>query len=162
MKELIHQESGTSNLQQLISIPEPLLSKPVLRIQLPQWDLIIMPFIMVMLRSTLNIFQFNITLKMLQIHTPLRSNQLFVIKWTIYWNSSTLNMMTIFWILTSKFFRIDCWLPLLQNVIQSLLCCFIIMAYRMYQSQIPCLIFLCLSQPGPLWNWIVETWDMTK
>ena len=42
-------------------------------------------------------------------------------KWTISWNSSTQNMMQILWMLTSRCFRLDCWSPLLQNFIQSLL-----------------------------------------
>ena len=44
-----------------------------------------------------------------------------IMKWTISWNSSTQNMMQILWMLTSRSFRLDCWLPLLQNFIQSLL-----------------------------------------
>ena len=32
----------------------------------------------------------------------------------------------------------------------------------MLQSQIECHTFLCLSQPRPLWNWLMETGDITK
>ena len=32
----------------------------------------------------------------------------------------------------------------------------------MLQSQIACHTFLCLSPPRPLWNWIMETQDITK
>ena len=37
-----------------------------------------------------------------------------MMKWAIFWNSSTHNMMNIFWVFTSRFFRLDLWLPLLK------------------------------------------------
>ena len=32
----------------------------------------------------------------------------------------------------------------------------------MFLSQFSCHTFLCLSQPRPLCNWLMEAWDMTK
>ena len=107
-----------------------------------------MALIMVMLRFTLNIFQLNLTLNMFHIQTPIRSNQLMIIKCTISCNSSTQNMMMIFWMLTSKCFRLYWWSPLLQNFIQYLLCCFINTENQMLQSQISCHTFLCFPQPN--------------
>ena len=43
-----------------------------------------------------------------------------------------------------------------------LLCCFIKTEEQMLQSQIACHTFLCMSQPKPLWNWLMETRDITK
>ena len=148
--QMNHQESGTANLQKLTSNPGPLLPTPALWFQLSWGDLIIMPWIMVMLRFILKIFQFNLTLNMFKIHTPLRLNQSTMMKWTISWNSSTQNIMHILWMLTSRCFRLDWWSPLLQNFIQSLLYYFIKTEEKMLQSQILCQIFLCLSQPRPL------------
>ena len=125
MIKIIHQESGSANLQKLTLNPVPLQPKPVLWFQLSWRDLIIMPFIMVIFRFTLNSFHFNITLNLYQIQKPLESNQLLMIEWTISWNYSTQNTMMIFCMLTSVCFRIDYWSPLLQSFIQSLLCCFI-------------------------------------
>ena len=70
--QMSHQESGKANLQQLISNPGFLLPKPLLWFNLSWEELIIMSLIMVMLRFTLKSFQFNITLNLLQIQTPLR------------------------------------------------------------------------------------------
>ena len=64
-----------------------------------------------MLRFTLKSFYLNLTINLLQIHTPLQSNQLIIMKWTISWNYYTQNMMIIFWILTFICFRIYWWLP---------------------------------------------------
>ena len=97
-----HQESGTANLQNLNSNPVPLLPKPFLSFKLSWGDLIIMSLIMVMLRFTLHIFQFNLTLNIFHIQTPLQSNQLMMMKWNISCNYSTENMMMIFWMLNSR------------------------------------------------------------
>ena len=70
--------------------------------------------------------------------------------------------MKIFWMLTSRFFKLYWWSPLLKIFIQYLLCCFINMEVRMLQSKIACHTFLCLYQPRPLWNWLMETRDMPK
>ena len=64
--------------------------------------------------------------------------------------------------LTFRCFRLDWWSPLLQNVIQSLLCCFINMKELMLQSQIACQTFTCLSQSSPLRNWLMGNRDMPK
>ena len=98
----IHQESGTSNFKNITSNPGLLLPKPTLWFQLSWGDLIIIPLIMVMLRFTLKSFQLNITLNLFQIQKPLLSNQLMTMKLTISRNSSTNNMMNIFWMLTSR------------------------------------------------------------
>ena len=110
-----------------------------------------------MLRFTLNIFQLNLTMNMFHIHTPLQSNQSMIMKWTISWNSSIQNIMMIFWMLSFRWFRLDKWSTLLQNVIQSLRYCFIKIYDRLLQLKIECYTFLCLYQPRPLWNWIMET-----
>ena len=117
---------------------------------------------MVMLIFAFHSFLLDLTLNMFHIHTPLWSNQLMMIKCNIYCNSSTQNMMMIFWILTSRCFGICWWLTLLKNVMQSLLFFFINMEERMFLSQIACHGFLCLSQPRPLWNCILETRDIPK
>ena len=157
-----HQESGTANLQNLNSNTGPLLPKPILSFKISWGDLIILPLIMVILRFNLQSFQLNITLNMFQIHTPLLLNQSMMTKWTISWNFPTRNMMMIFWMLTSRCFRIDCWSPLLQKLIQNLLCCFKNIEERMLQSQISGHTFLCLSQPRSLWNWLMGTRYMPK
>ena len=105
--QLIHQESGKDNLQQLTSNTGCLPPKPVLRFHILWVDLITIPLIMVMLSFTLQSFHSNLTLNMFQIQTPLISNQLMMMKWTISWNYSTHNTMMVFWILTSRSFRID-------------------------------------------------------
>ena len=117
---------------------------------------------MAMLKFPLHIFQLSLTMHQLQIQTPLQLNKLMMMKWIISWNSSIQNMMKIFWMLTSKFFRLDWRSPLLQNFIHYLLCYFIKMGEQILQSQIVCHTFLCLSQPRPLWNWLMETWDTPK
>ena len=89
-------------------------------------------------------------------------NKFMMIKWIISWNSSTQNMLMIFWMLTFRCFRIYWWSPLLKIFMQSLLCCFINMEERMFQSQISCHTFLCLYQPKPLWNWLMEIQDTPK
>ena len=159
---MIHQESGTTNLQQLASNLVLLLPTPAQWFQLSWEDLIIIPFIMVILRFTLQSFQLNITMNQLQIYTPFQINPLMMMKWTISYNSTIHNIMKTFWVLTSRCFRIDYWLPLLQHFIHYLLCCFIKIEERMLQSQIICHTFLCLSRPRPLQNWLVETQDMPK
>ena len=67
MNQLIHQDSGTANLQQLTSNPVPLLPTSDLWFQLSWVDLIIMTLIMVILKFTLQIFQFNLTMNQFQI-----------------------------------------------------------------------------------------------
>ena len=62
----------------------------------------------------------------------------------------------------STCFRLDWWVPLLQNFIPSLLCYFTHTEKRIFQLQIACHTFLCLPQPRPLWNWLMETRDMPK
>ena len=125
MNQMIHQESGTANLQYLTSNPGPLLPKPVLWFHLSWGDLIILSLIMVILRFVIHSFQLNLTLNLFQIQTPLQSNQWVMMKYTISWNYFTHNMMIIFWVLTSICYRLDWCSPLLQNFIHSLLCCFI-------------------------------------
>ena len=117
---------------------------------------------MVMLRFTLQSFQLNLNLNLFQIQTPLQLNQLMIMKWTIYWNYFIKNTMKIFWVLTSICFRLDCWSPLLQNCIQSILCCFINMEEQMLHSQVSYHTFLCFSQTRPLQKWLMETRYMTK
>ena len=111
---------------------------------------------MMMLKFILQIFQLNLSLNQFQIQTPLQLNQLMMMKWIIYCNSYIQNMMNVFCMLTSRCFNIDWWLPLLQNFIHSLLCCFVKTEERMLQSQIACHTFLCLSQSRPPLNWIIE------
>ena len=79
-----------------------------------------MPLIMVMLRFALQSFQLSLTLNQFQIHTPLQLNQLMIMKWNIYWNYSIQNMTKIFWMLTSIYFRLNWWFPLLKSFIESL------------------------------------------
>ena len=107
MNQLNHQEIETVNLHQLPSNTEPLLSKPVLWFQLSWGDLIKIPLTMVILVFTLQSFQFDLTMNMFQIETPLQSNQFIMIKFTISYNSSTCNRMMIFWMLTSILFRLE-------------------------------------------------------
>ena len=78
-----------------------------------------MPLILVMLRFTLQSFQLNLSLNLFQIQTPLQSNQLMTMKWTISWDSFTKNMMRIFWMLTSRCLRIDWWSSLLKMIAVS-------------------------------------------
>ena len=121
-----------------------------------------MPLIMLMLKFTLQIFHFNLTLNQFQIQTPLQLNQLMVMKCIISYNSSIQNMINIFWMLTSRRFKLDWWSPLLQKFIESLLCWFTNMEELMLQSHIVCHIFPCFSQPSPLWNWLMETRYVSK
>ena len=71
MNQLIHQESGTSNLHKFTSETGTLLQKPVLWFWIPQGDLIIMELIMVMLRFTLQSIHLDLPMTMLQIRTRL-------------------------------------------------------------------------------------------
>ena len=64
MNQLSHQESGTYNLQKLTSNTGTLLPTPALWFQVSWVDFIIMPLKIVMLRFTLHIFQFNLTLNL--------------------------------------------------------------------------------------------------
>ena len=125
MNQMNHQYNGTSNLRQFTSNPGPILPKPTLWFQLSWVGLIIMPLIMVMLRFTLKSFQLSLNRNQFQIHTPLRLNKLMTMKCIISWNYFIQNTMKIFWMLTSIYFKLDWWLPLLKNFIHSLLCCFI-------------------------------------
>ena len=141
------QYSLTANLQHHISNLGPLIPETYLWFQLSWGDLIIIPLIMVMLRCTLQNFHLNLTLNLLQIQTPIPLNQLVMVKCAISFNSSTQSMIKIFWVLTSRLFVIYRWLPLLQNFIQYLLCCFINMEEQMLQSQIACHTFyVCHNQ----------------
>ena len=63
---------------------------------------------------------------------------------------------------TSRWFKIDWWMPPLQNFIPYLLCCLINMEERVLQSQIGCHTFPCLYQPRPQSNWLIEKQEMTK
>ena len=155
MNQPIHQDIITANLNQITSNPGPLLTKPVLWFHISSGDLIIIPLIMVILRFTLQSFHLNLTLNLFHIQTPLWSNQLVIMRWTILCNYSTKNTMVIFWMLTSRWLSINWWSPLLQIFIQSLLYFFIYMDEQMFQSQISCHTFLYLSQPSPLWNWLM-------
>ena len=150
INQMNHQESVASNLQQLTSNPLPLHPTPALWYQLSWGEIIIMPLIIVVLKSHFRIFWLNLTLNQFQVQTPLRLNQLIMIKWIISWNSSIQNMMHIFWMLTSIIFNLEWWLLVLQNSIQSQLCCLINMEEQMLQLQIACHTFLCLSQPRTL------------
>ena len=161
-KQMNHQESGTANLHQINSNTRPILQKSALWFQISQGELIIMPLIILMLKSPPQSFQLNSTLNPSQIQTPLRLNQLMMMKWTICWNSSINKTMNIFWMLTSIWFKLDWLTPLLQNFIQSLLCCFIKMDEKVLQSKIACHNFIGLSQTRPLWNWLMERRDMPK
>ena len=156
MNQMKHQDNGSANLRHLTSNPGPLLPTPALCFQLSWGDLIIMPLIMVMLKFPIHSFQLILNLNQFQIQTPLRLNQLLIMRWIISWNSFIQNMMNIFWMLTSRCFKLDWWFPLLQNCIQYLLCFFVNMEEKMLQSQIACHTFLYLFQPRPLWNWLME------
>ena len=70
--------------------------------------------------------------------------------------------MMIFCMLNSRCFGTDWTSPILQNIIQYIMCCFITMEDKMLQSQVSCRHFLYLSQPKPLCNWLMETRDMPK
>ena len=157
-----HHTKLTAILTIFTSDPKPILPKPTLWFQLSWVYLIIVPLIMVMLKLPLQSFWLSLTMNKFQIHTPIRSNQLMMMKWIISWNSSIQNMIKIFWMSTSRCFKIDWWLPLLQNFIYYLLCCFINMEEWMLKSQISCHTFLCFPQPRPPWNWLIETWYMPK
>ena len=95
-KQINYQESGIYNLMQLTSNPETLLPTPALWFKLSRGDLIIITFITVMLRFTLQSFHLNLTLKLFQIKTPLQLNQLMMMKCNIYWNCLTQNTINIF------------------------------------------------------------------
>ena len=150
MNQMNHQYNGIFNLHKLISNPGPLLPKPTLWFKLSWGDLIIIPYIMVMLKLPLHSFQLSLTMNQFQIQTPLQLNQFIIVNLIISWNSCIHNIMKIFWVLTSGCFKLDWWSPLLQNFIQYLLRCFIKMEERMLQSQNACHTFLCLSQPRAL------------
>ena len=148
--QINHQESVKSNLPNHTSNPGPLLQKPSLWFQLSWGDLIIIPLIMVMWSFTLQSFQFNLTLNMFHIQTPLPLNQLMMMKCTISRNSSTQNMMKIFCMLKSICCRLHWWYSLLQNSLHYLMYCFIKMEERMLQSQISFHTFPYLYKPRPL------------
>ena len=105
--QLTHQESGIAKLQKLTSNTSHILPKTVLWFKLSWVDLIIMEFIMVMLKFTLHSYHLNIYLNLLHIQTPTQFNQLMMMECTISCSSSTNNMMIIFWMLTSIWFRLD-------------------------------------------------------
>ena len=161
-KQMNHQYSGSEKLQQLTSNKGPLLPTPALWFHLPRGNLIITKMIMVMLKFTIHIFRLSLTPNHFQIQTPLWLNQTMKMKRSISYNSSIQNMMKILWMLTSRCFKIDWWSPLLQKLIQYLLWSFINTEKRMLESKIACHNFPCLSQPRPLWNWLMETRDMPK
>ena len=150
MNQTNHQNIGAANLQQITSNKGPPLTIPPLWFQLSWVYLIIMPLIMFMLSFTHQIYQLNLTLNQFQIQTPLRLNQFMMMKWIISWNYYIQNMIKTLCMLTSRWSKIDWWSPLLQNFIQSLLCFFINMEERMFQSRIACHNFLYLSQPRTL------------
>ena len=142
-----HQENGTANLRHITSNPGTILPEPTLRFQLSWGNLIIIPSIMVIL---LKAFQLILTMTPFQIQTPLQLNQLMIMKLITSFNSFTQNMMTIFYMLTSRCFKLDWCSPLLQNFIQYLLCCLIKTEEQIFQSQLACHNFLCLSPPTSL------------
>ena len=157
-----HQESGTCNLQKLTSNTGPLIPSKSIWFQLSREDLIIMPFIILILRFTLHSFYLNLTINMFHIKRLLLLNQLMIVKRAISWNSNINNTMKTFWVLTSRWFRLDwCWhFP--EKKLKSILYCFITMEELMLQSQISFYTFLCLSQSRALWNWLIETRDKPK
>ena len=130
--QMNRQESVTSNLHQLTSKPQQFLPTPDLQFQISWGDFITMSFILVMLIFTLQSFQLNQTLNLVHIQTLLQLNQLMMMKWNIYWNYSTLNMIMIFCMLNSICLRIDWWRPLLQKKLQFLLCCLIKMQENIF------------------------------
>ena len=160
--QIIHQYIVKANFQCLTSNPVPILPKPVLWFQIPWGDLIIIPLIMSMLRSNLYSFQLNLTLNLFQIHTPLLSNQFMMMKCTIFYNSSTQNMMIILWVLTSICFSLDWWSPTPKNIytVSTVL-------FHKYGGE-NVVVTNCMSHfsmfflPSPLWNWLMETRDMLK
>ena len=83
-KQMNRQYSGTVNLQHLTSNPEPLLTTPALWFQISWGDLNIIPFVMVMLSFTFQVFQLNLTLNMFHIQKPLQLNELIMMKRTIF------------------------------------------------------------------------------
>ena len=103
-----HQDNGTDNLRNLTSNPRPLLPKPTLLFKLSRGNLIIMPQIMVMLKSPLQSFQLSLTLNQLQIQTPLRLNELMKIKLIISWNYFIQNTIKILYMVapTSIFYTV--------------------------------------------------------
>ena len=109
MKQMNHQESGASKLQKLTSNPVPLLPTPALRFQLSWGELTIIPFIMVMLKFTLQIFKMNLTPNQFQIQTPLQLNQSIIMKCIISCNYYINNRMKILWMLNSICFKLDWW-----------------------------------------------------
>ena len=122
MNQLSHQESETAKLQNLTSKTGPILPKPSLWFHLSWVDLIIMPLIMSILRFTLQIFQLNPTINLFHIHTPLQPNKSEIMKWTIYCNYSTQSMIVIFWMLTSRLFRLNWWSLLREKRLHSIYC----------------------------------------
>ena len=114
-----------------------------------------------MLRFTFKSVHLNIPLTLLYIKILLWSNPLMIMKWTKYSYSSSQSTMMIFWMLTSRCFRLARSL-LLKKIIQSLICCFIKTEEQILESQNSCQTFLCLSQPKLMWNWITKTRNMPK
>ena len=150
MNQVNHQDSRIANLQNLTSNPGPLLPTQAMWLQISWGDLIVMTLILVMLNLPLHSYQLNLILNQFQIQTPLRLNQLMIIKFIIFLNSSIQKMMKILWMLISRSFKLYWWSPLLQKFIYSLMCSSINMEEQMLQSQISCRTFLCLYQPRPL------------
>ena len=154
MNQRNHQYNEGASLRKITSNQGFFLPKTTLWFQLSWGDLIIMPLIMVMLSFTLHSFQLIITMNWFHTQTPLRL--------IISWNYFIQNMMKIFWILTSRCFKLDWWYPLLQNFVLDLLCCFIKFEEQILSSQMACHTFLCLYRLRPLWNWLMETHDIPK
>ena len=125
-----------------------LFPKIVLCFQLSWGDSIIMPLIKVILSFTLKGVYLKIPLNLFQICTPLQPNQLMIVKWSNYCNSSTQSMMLIFWMLNSRLFRLEQWPLLIQNFIHSLLCCFINTEYKFLYLKLYVTLFYVRPNQG--------------
>ena len=136
--------------------------KPVLWFWLSCGDSITTQLIITMLIFTLHIIHLNLPLTLSQTHITFQFNPLMMMKWTIYLNYFTQITMMILWVSISKCFSVDqCYLHT-QKLLQYQLCCFIKTEEKMLELQIACLIFICLSQPRSIRNWITATRNMTN
>ena len=106
INQLIHQESGTDNLQHFNSNNVPLLPIIFLCFHISWGDLLMMLLIMKVLGFALQLIYWNLPLNLFHIYIPFRSNQFIMVKWNSFSSSFTQGMMMVFWMLTSKCFRI--------------------------------------------------------
>ena len=125
INRLKHQENRTSHIQQFTPNTSPLIPILFLWYKTSWLYLIIMLIIMVMYRFTLHIIPCNIPMSLFQTRITLKLNHLMIMKYTIFFNSSTHNIMMIFWMLISRCSRLDSYSLLHQNSIQYKLCCFV-------------------------------------